>query len=390
MENRDNNLKNGFEGYPEFAEKIVNMLTDGRISKAIPEDKIRKIRRVVITGNGDSYSAALATREFNSRMFMNRDYHALRCIDVARHFVYPTEHPEETLVIVISVSGGGSRVTEAMKRATMKGCTTLAITGHPESRMAAEAQHILKIEIDPPKPGTPYTPANQTKSYFTALLTTIMFGAYAGILLGTFTSEKLDALKKEIVDYVRNVCSSSVLDRVDDQMYELAKTWKDYLGFGFVGGGSDFSTAYFGVAKFFELNGSLNCLNDSEDWCHIDYFQKDRDKIGTIFVASKNCASFSRTAESIASAKKSDRNVLVVSDAGKEEFYEGVEVVTLPATEHDYVNPIMNFIPLFMLGNYIALLRNYPYFGGTGDDNPLFSQSGNINTIKSSKIVIVD
>lgn len=390
METRDNNMKVGFQGYPEFAEKIVNMLTDGRIGKAIPDEKLKKIKRVVITGNGDSYAAALATREFNSRMFANKDYHALRCIDVARHFVYPTEHPEETLVIVISVSGGGSRVTEAMKRATLKGCTTLAITGHPESRMAAEAQHILKIEIDPPKPGTPYTPANQTKNYFTALLTTTMFGAHAGILLGTYTKEQLEDLKKEIVNYVKNCCAEDVLNRVDDKVYEMAKTWKDYLGFGFVGGGSDFSTAYFGVAKFFELNGSLNCLNDSEDWCHIDYFQKDRDKIGTIFVASKNCASFSRTVETIGSAKKSSRNVFVVTDAEPSAFIDGIDVVTLPATEHDYVNPIMNFIPLFMLGNYIALLRGYPYFGGTGPENPLFSQEGGINTIKSSNIEIVD
>ena len=390
MDTRDNNMKNGFLAYPEFAEKIVNMLTDGRISDAISDQELKRIRRLVITGNGDSYAASLATREFNSRMFGDRDYHALRCIDVARHFIYSKEHPEETLVIVISVSGGGSRVTEAMKRATMKGCTTLAITGNPESRMAKEAQHILKIEIEKPAPGTPYTPANQTRSYFTALLTTLMFGAHAGILFGNMSEDELQDLKTEIIDYVRRVCDPEVLTAVDDQVYEMSKTWKDYLGFGFVGGGVDFSTAYFGVAKFFELNGSLNCLNDSEDWCHIDYFQKDRDKIGTIFVASKNCASFSRTVETIGSAKKSDRNVFVVTDTDKSAFIDGVEVVTLPATKHDYVNPIMNFIPLFMLGNYIALLREYPYFGGTGSDNPLFSQEGGINTIKSSKIVIVD
>ena len=101
MDTRDNNMKNGFSGYPEFAEKIVNMLTDGRIGQAIPDEKLKKIKRVIITGNGDSYSASMATREFNSKMFRDKDYYAMRCIDVARHFTYPTEHPEETLVIVI-------------------------------------------------------------------------------------------------------------------------------------------------------------------------------------------------------------------------------------------------------------------------------------------------
>ena len=173
-------------------------------------------------------------------------------------------------------------------------------------------------------------------------------------------------------------------------MFELAQTWRNYLGFGFVGGGSDFATAYFATAKFFELCGSLNCLNDSEDWCHIDYFQTKRDQLGTIAVAFRECASFSRTVETIASMQKSNRNVLVVTDAEPETFYPGVTVCRIPGAKDDFVNPLANFIPLFMLGNYIAIGRNYEYFGGMDASNPLFSQEGGINTIKTSKIEYVD
>lgn len=384
---KDNNVKSGFLTYPEYVDGLLRRLTDDVISAAIPDEKLKKIRRVIVTGNGDSYAASLATKEFNSGMFRNLDYQALRCIDVSRHHVFNTENPEETLVMVISVSGGGSRVTEAMKRAAMKGCTTLAITGNPDSRMAKEAQHILKIEI--PK-ATEYSPAHQTKTYFTAVFTTIMMGLHAGQLLGSITKAEAEALRTEIAAHVKVVCTEEVLTRVDNQMCDLADTWKDYLGFDFVGGGSDFATACFGSAKFFELCGSLNCLNDSEDWCHIDYFQTKRDQLGTIAVASKNCASFSRTVETIGSMKKSDRNVLVVTDAEAGAFIDGITVCTLPATEHDCVNPLMNFIPLFMLGNYICIKRGYEYFGGTTDSNPLFSQDGGVNTIKSSKIVYVD
>ena len=87
---------------------------------------------------------------------------------------------------------------------------------------------------------------------------------------------------------------------------------------------------------------------------------------------------------------KSDRNVLVVTDTDRSEFIEGVNVCTLPASKYIHITPLMNFIPLFMLGNYIALLRGYEYFGGMSAANPLFSQEGGINTIKSSEIVIID
>ena len=380
---RDNHVKNGFLHFPAFLQTLLGELTDEAIAKAIPDEKIKKIKRVIITGNGDSYAACLATKEFNSRMFHNLEYQALRCIDVSRHHVFPTQDPEATLVIVISVSGGGARVTEAMRRAALKGCTTLAVTGNPDSPMAKEAEHVLTIRIPAAEA---FSPAYQARTYVAALCTTLLFGMHAGKLFGSITEEAAELMRREILEYSRAVCCEEVLGRIDQQMYELAQTWQTYIGFDFVGGGTDFATAYFGTAKFFELCGSLNCLNDSEDWCHIDYFQTDRDKIGTAVAAFGNCASFSRTVETVGSMLKSGRNVLVVSDRSREAFPEGAVVCRLPATPHDSINPIMNFIPFFMLGNYIAINRDYEYFGGMGADNPLFSQEGGINTIKTSRI----
>lgn len=380
---RDNQVKNGFLHFPAFLQALLGELTDEAIAKAIPDEKIKKIKRVIITGNGDSYAACLATKEFNSRMFHNLEYQALRCIDVSRHHVFPTQDPEATLVIVISVSGGGARVTEAMRRAALKGCTTLAVTGNPDSPMAKEAEHVLTIRIPAAEA---FSPAYQARTYVAALCTTLLFGMHAGKLFGSITEEAAELMRREILEYSRAVCCEEVLGRIDQQMYELAQTWQTYIGFDFVGGGTDFATAYFGTAKFFELCGSLNCLNDSEDWCHIDYFQTDRDKIGTAVAAFGNCASFSRTVETVGSMLKSGRNVLVVSDRSREAFPEGAVVCRLPATPHDSINPIMNFIPFFMLGNYIAINRDYEYFGGMGADNPLFSQEGGINTIKTSRI----
>lgn len=384
---RDNNVKSGFKDYPEFIQGLLEKLSDDFLSRIIDDEILKNIRHVVVTGNGDSYAASLATKEIGSRMFLGADYQVLRCIDVSRHHVFSPEHPEQTLVVVISVSGGGSRVIEAMKRAAAKGCTTLAITGNPESGLAKEAGHILQIEI--PKTAE-FSPVFQTRTYVAAICTTLLMALHAGQIRGTATAEWAAEIRQEVVAQVVSVCNDAVLTQVDNQMFDLAKIWKNYLGFGFVGGGSDFATAYFATAKFFELCGSLNCLNDSEDWCHIDYFQTKRDQLGTMVVAFEECASFSRTVETIASMQKSNRNVLVVTDAKPEIFQPEVIVCQVPGAKDDFVNPLVNFIPLFMLGNYIAIDRGYEYFGGMGADNPLFSQEGGINTIKTSKIEYVD
>ena len=253
--------------------------------------------------------------------------------------------------------------------------------------MAKEAGHILQIRI--PKAET-FSPAFQARTYVAAVCTTLLMALHAGLLRGRVIQQQAAEIRQEILDYVTRACNEEVLARVDDQMYGLAKTWQGYLGYDFVGGGSDFATAYFATAKFFELCGSLNCLNDSEDWCHIDYFQTKRDQLGTVAVAFQSCASFSRTVETIGSMQKSDRNVLVITDADPDRFQPGVTVCRIPGSDRDFINPLVNFFPLFMLGNYIAIDRDYEYFGGMGPSNPLFSQEGGVNTIKSSQIEYVD
>lgn len=383
---QDNNMKIGFQEWPAFARTLLESITEEMLSQTIPDNVIRNVKRVIITGCGDSFAATLATKNFNAEMFNGCDYHALRTIDVSRHHVFPAgEDNRDTLVIVISVSGTGARVTEAMMRAANAGCTTLAITGHPESRMAQAAEYVLELQI--PKLSA-YSVAAQTQSYFCAVLTTTLIGLHAGLLRGAINAQEAAAQREEILRYVHAVCDK--LDEIDCRIEHVADSFKDYIGYDFVGAGSDFATAYFGSAKFFESIGALCCLNDSEDWCHINFFMRNRTQLGTIVVASRNSNSFSRSAETIASMKKSDRNVLVITDTAATAFIDGVIVCTLPATEYEHITPLMNYIPICMLGNYIAIKNDLEYFGGTGPENPLFSQDGGINTIKTSEIVLVD
>ena len=77
---RDNNVKSGFLDYPNYTKNLLERLTEDVITAAIPDEKLKKIRRVIVTGNGDSYAAALATREFNSRMFKGCLLYTSRCV----------------------------------------------------------------------------------------------------------------------------------------------------------------------------------------------------------------------------------------------------------------------------------------------------------------------
>ena len=382
---KDNLLKETLGSFPELFKDYFNDMLGSENEGFIPDALLKKIRRVIITGNGDSYAVSLAAESLGRRVFP--DHYALRSLDVSRHFVFPEDDAENTLVIVISVSGNGARAAEAVKRAAVKGCNTLVVTRNPGSRAAKESKYVLKINV--PDSKAPY-PANQTITFVSAMLTVYEFYLHAGVIRNIFSEEFSDNIRNELMNYMDLCCSKDFLEDMDSQMFDLADRWMKYKGYGFVGGGEDLVTAYFASAKFFEICGSMNFLNDSEDWCHIDYFQTDRDKIGMAVVAMSNNASYSRTVETIASMKKSGRDVVVISDKGKDDFEEGVVICRVPSAGYPYIAPLMNHIPLLMLANYISIRRGYEYFGGMDDRNPLFSQEGGINTIKSSKITIVD
>ena len=142
---KDNLLKETLGSFPELFKDYFNDMPGSENEGFIPDALLKKIRRVIITGNGDSYAVSLAAESLGRRVFP--DHYALRSLDVSRHFVFPEDDAENTLVIVISVSGNGARAAEAVKRAAVKGCNTLVVTRNPGSRAAKESKYVLKINM---------------------------------------------------------------------------------------------------------------------------------------------------------------------------------------------------------------------------------------------------
>ena len=134
-------LKRQCFSIPELCEIQIEGVKKG-LENTIPKDVIKNIRRVVITGCGDSYLASvIAVPAF--KKFVNafgNHFSAERCVDVARSYPFDPKYSDATLVVAVSASGGPRRVKEALMRANAKGCHTLAVTNRPESPAAQEAE----------------------------------------------------------------------------------------------------------------------------------------------------------------------------------------------------------------------------------------------------------
>ncbi|MGI5888128.1 MAG: SIS domain-containing protein [Oscillospiraceae bacterium] len=371
---------------PELCQVQIDGVRKG-LSDTIPEDVIKGIRRVIITGCGDSYLASIcavpAFKKFVNA-FGNR-FSAERCIDVARSLEFDPRYSDVTLVVAVSASGSPNRVAEALRRAKSKGCHTLALTNVPDSQAAREAEYKLIVNTPPVDYATP-----GLRNYYASLMGLYALAAYMGEAKGLSPKGSLDSLfeavKKQTGDYARE------MDRIDQQMYELALKWKDLKKFESIGDDVNWASAYFIGAKFVEVAGMMVPTMDSEDWCHVNYFAHDSNAIGTIVVAQKSAPDRSRVCETVHQARNVARPVLVTADCPIDEFGikdEGVEYCEVPAAPEgfEFIGPMMNYVPGSLLASYFAAMNGETYFR---DENSPQKKSPVGSTIKTSVIEVVD
>lgn len=350
-------------------------------------------RKIILTGCGDSYAAALAMAPVIEKYCDCFGVTVMRAIEFTR-FTPKSDigigEPNSPLVIGISASGGAARIVEVMKKANQVGAFSILLTNNPNSPSAKEAKRVFVL-------GTPSFPNDSPglRSYFASLIGEIAFAARLGLVRGTLPPGGPESWKNAIAQYVGSY--RAALPAIDEMMANLATQWKDFEKFDFIGDDVQLASAFFGAAKIAECCGTPFDVSDSEDWCHINYFLQNPASTPTVVMADKYAASFGRVVETIASAHKIGRPVLVVTNAGKNAFIEGVTVCTLPDTPEGFpwLMPLMDFTPVALLAGHISGQRGLPYFratytpeGSIDPANPFFNPE--TFTLKTSEIKIID
>lgn len=355
------------------------------LEEGVPGEVLRNIRRIIVTGCGDSYMAALASIPAFKRYAgaFASDFTAVKCMEAARYMEYGKGQEESTLVIGDSASGGPVRVVEALRCAKSRGFHTLAVTNHPDSDCAGEADYVLNVHTPTfPEPGP------GLRSYYGSMAGLFGLAAAMGEAKGICPPGTLGKLMEQVealtADYGRR------MDVLDDQMFSLAGSWKDQEGVETVGDSTSYATACFVSAKYVEAVGMMAAAADTENWCHVNYFRHHPGKIGVILTAKEGEPNRSRVLETISQAEGIGRPVLLVTDGDKETY--GVKgaaaVCTVPKAPegYEFLAPLLNYIPGTLLAAYVAAYREEPYFRGP-DSGQQRSAVG--CTIKDSVIRVV-
>ena len=149
-----NSMVDQVRSLPALIGELVPILDDS-VRKTLDHRLCLSVKRLYVTGCGDSHHAALAS-ELGLETLAGRPGEPMTALQFARYAagtLAPTG-PGTNLVIGVSVSGEVARTTEALRLARQAGATTVALTATPGSRVA-EAADLVVPSTAPPFPDPP-------------------------------------------------------------------------------------------------------------------------------------------------------------------------------------------------------------------------------------------
>jgi len=341
-------------------EQVKRCFDQEKLESVLSVAEIYDIRNIYITGAGDSLAAAGAAADALESFTGVFNCKAVDTMEFSRFT--PAAHlgigePNSPLVIGISVSGGTARIAEILEKANQIGAISLALTNKVPSRISGIAKktfHVDTPHMDKDFPGL--------RSYFASLIGLIALGCRIGHVRNVLPPTAPEEFQTAIRHYVHSF--EPVMDEIEEQMFELAQTWKDLELFNFVGSGPQLYSALFGLMKFYECTGRVSNYDDAEDWCHIDYHLKHPEKIGTVIFADKHSPYFKRTQETVQAAVGIKRPTLVIANADASAFEPGAVVCQIPDTPQgfEWLMPIMDYVPVTFLAAYCAVLGGRRFF----------------------------
>lgn len=378
MNKLENPMSRQVFSLPELIETQYEDL-EPKAREVLSFQEIFNIQRIVLTGCGDSYAAGMATKHaFESLTGIPTE--VVQAVELSRfycekHLGIDCRNP---LVISVSNSGTGARVSEAVQRARKHGCYVLGVTGNMNSPLAQNSDKVLKLDI--PK----FESAPGTRSYMVSVMALLLLAIRFGEVRGKYTMDQAMDYRKDIKN--QGELLRNLLPEMDEICQKVAEEWKDFPCYDFVGAGVDYATAWFGQAKILEATGKFAMHINSEEWFHLNFFARDAKHFGTVVVANKENEALSRTKEMVKYANELHRPILLITDGSAEDFNgEEAIYVKVPQPKYSMNVALTYYAPICLLASYISVFINEKYGRGCEGDWA-FCDGG--YCVKNSEIIV--
>ena len=313
-----------------------------QVRAALTPPEWRAVRKVYLTGDGDSYHASCAA-EMAFAAIADVDCEPLsaqRFLDYGAAWMRPAT-PHQTLVIATSASGGTERVVQAIERAKENGALTVALTGTPNSPVTQVADRTITVEL----PQRERSPGIRT--YQASLVGMLLTAIQLGELQDRYAREEAEGLRRELVDL------ATVVDATTNAIQAGCREVADMIAASpvvvMLGSGPSYGTALYGAAKLIEAAGVFAMGQDLEEWWHVERFAYPVDM--PVFVIAPPGRSHWRAESVAATARGLGRRVIVVAHQNDTQVTRHAHMV-LPV--HGEVREELSPLLYHLFASYVA------------------------------------
>ena len=307
------------------------------------EKKLIHAKRIIITACGTSWHAGLV----GEYLFENLARIPVE-VEYASEFRY--RNPvitQDDIVIAISQSGEAADTLAAIKMAKQKGATLLGICNVIGSTIPRET-HAGSYTHAGPEIGVASTKA------FTAQVTVLtLMAVMIGYKKGTISYTDYHRIMVEIDQIPEKI--ESVL-KLNDQIREIAKVYKDHSNALYLGRGFEFPVALEGALKLKEIS-----------YIHAEGYPAAEMKHGPIalideempvIVMASNGPLYEKLVSNIQEVKARKGKIMAIVTEGDTQVKAIADhVIEIPKT-NEILTPLVSVIPLQLLSYHIALMRN--------------------------------
>jgi glutamine---fructose-6-phosphate transaminase (isomerizing) len=311
-------------------------------------------------GCGDSYCAAIAVRQF---MMKTTGIFAepVEALEFSRYLV--DDLPPNSMVFGVSNSGTVSRTIEGVRLAREKGAWTFAVTVSADNKLAQTAETLIRVNATPnikELPGGKRVVTPGTVTYTASMLGLYIAAIAIGERLGHIDAAKSRRL---VADLHAAAAAMAAVDRpVHALAQEIASSFAADRPTVIVGGGPNYATAYFGMAKWFEALTRPVHFSQLEEWAHEHYFMTN-EKTDTILLAPPG-AGYDRALEQARAARDMGSRVIIIGESGDAVAKAASDIYfAMPAGVPESLTPFVYKLPFEYLSCEISRQQNVAFLG---------------------------
>ena len=270
--------------------------------------------------------------------------------------------PPDSFVFGVSNSGTVSRTIEGVRLARERGAWTFAVTVSADNDLARTAETLLKVNAPPnikeqADGSRVVTPGSVT--YTASMLGLFIASIALGERIGHLSADRVNALLGELRALPEAMAAAD--KTVSALAPEIAGSFTKDRKTVILGGGPNYATAYFGMAKWFESLTRPCHYAELEEWAHEQYFFTDENT--DTFIVLPPGAGRDRGLEQAQAARDMGSRVIVIGQAGDEQAKAAADIYFAMPAISEALSPFVYKLPFEYLSCHIADRQGVAFLG---------------------------